>query len=130
MISPLPNSLFDDVDWSFIGGTESDFNRFCEMVRRDQIEISGNEDWNPKELVLPASSVRVYFRCHPLEEDQSVDLVSSGEVGFSAGELLFKLHNAVVDDLDDRDHHFLEKLRLNSQPVAGAPAAYVLELGS
>ena len=126
----LPDNLLEDVAWSFIGGVESNFESFCQSARQEQLEINANDSWDPTAIALPIQRVSVMYKPHPVEDDKVVDLAADDENGFSEGELLFKLHNAVVEDLDDRDHHFFEGLTLNSRPVAQAPAVYIMRLGS
>ena len=126
----LPDTVLEDVDWSFVGGVRSSFESFCQSVRQDQLDIEGNDSWDPAVIVLPVQRVSIIYKPHPFEDDEVVNLAAKAESGFSAGELLFKLHNSVVEDLEDRDHHFFEGLTLNSWPVAQALAVYVMRLGS
>lgn len=126
----LPDTVLEDVGWSFIGGVKSDFESFCHSVHQDQLEIEGNDNWDPAVIVLPVQRVSIMYKPHPFEDDNVANLAAQAERGFSAGELLFKLHNAVVEDLEDRDHHFFEGLTLNSRPVVQVPAVYIMRLGS
>ena len=126
----LPDTLLETVAWSFIGGVESNFESFCQSARQEQLEINANDSWDPMAIALPVRRVSVMYKPNPFEDDKVISLAANDENGFSEGELLFKLHNAVVDDLDDRDHHFFEGLTLNSWPVAHTPAVYVMRLGS
>jgi len=59
-----------------------------------------------------------------------VEFSSDDGKAFTAGELLFKIHNAVVDQLREINHHFFEGLGLHSHQTAGKPPLYVLNQGS
>jgi hypothetical protein len=49
---------------------------------------------------------------------------------FTSGELMFSLHNAVVEQLSKVDHHFFEGLELCDEQDDGLPSLYELQLGS
>lgn len=125
----IPETLFDDLSWGFYGSIETSFDEFCKEVLEYQREVAENDSWDPTEIVLSVKEVKIVYTPHFLEDDRVVDLTSESDAGFSAGELLYKLHIAVVEELEDRDHHFLEGLTLNSLPVAHAPAVFILRLG-
>jgi hypothetical protein len=76
--------------------------------------------------------VRVNYLCWRGEEqvEPVVELSASNGVFFCAGELLFKLHQGVVADLQHTDHTFLEGLKMYSLPPPGQPPLYYLQLGS
>jgi hypothetical protein len=128
----LPTTLFPELAWSFTGARFADAQAFSEEVRQYQIDIVGEDSWSPGEVVLPLARVLVAYECRKGDEQvtQTVELASTGGRHFIALDLMFQLHNAVVEDLRDIDHHFFEGLGLNSLPVAGLPPLYLLRQGS
>ena len=56
--------------------------------------------------------------------------MSDNGESFTAGELLFKLHRTMVEDLRGCDHHFFEGLTLHSRQTDGKSLLYVVSLGS
>jgi hypothetical protein len=67
----------------------------------------------------------VSLREHPTAEFTADD----GE-SFTAGELLFKVHNRFVAELQQMDHKYFEGFSLSGQPQLGEPPLYDLDLGS
>jgi hypothetical protein len=128
----LPATLLPDLAWSFTGTRFADVQAFSEEVRQYQIDIIGEDSWNPGQVVLPLARVLVAYECWKGDEQATltVELASVGGQHFTALGLMFQLHNAVVEDLRDIDHHFFEGLGLNSLPVAGLPPLYLLHQGS
>jgi hypothetical protein len=125
----LTRTALDNVCWSFVGDTFADRPRFSDEVRQYQIDITGKDSWQPNAIAIPAGLVRVVYSQGGLGDDGQVEL-SSEQQFFTAGELLFQLHNAVVQQLRDVDQHFFEGLELVSGPSPSAPAIYRLRLGS
>jgi hypothetical protein len=125
---PLPETLLPDLAWSFTGARMADPQAFSEEVRQYQIDIVGEDAWNPDEVVLAFAHVLVGYEWE--EVPLTIELASANGEHFTALDLLFKLHNAVVEDLRGIDHHFFEGLALNSLPVAGMPPLYLLRQGS
>jgi hypothetical protein len=76
--------------------------------------------------------VRVSYLCWRSAEqvEPVVELHADNGVSFRAGELLFKLHQAVAADLQHTDHRFLEGLRMYSPPPPDESPFYYLKLGS
>jgi hypothetical protein len=128
----LPERVLSRVYWSFRGGPFADRPTFNEEVRQYQIDIAEEDTWSPDEIVIPCPQIRVVYVYWRGEEqlDGMVPLVSDDGEGFSAGELLFKLHNAVVGPLAGDNHCFFEGLTLHSHQAEGKPPLYVLMQGS
>jgi hypothetical protein len=130
--SPIPDQILADILWSFDGSPFDDVREFAEEVGRYQVEISGDHSWAPDEVVLPVQEVVIDF---PDEDDDGSDgpaavhFLSDDGKGFTAGELLFKIHNAFVERAVDTDHYFFEGLALVSN-VSGKPPVYRLNTGS
>jgi hypothetical protein len=128
----LPKWVLREVQWSFIGESFTNRARFDYEVCQYQIEIRGEDTWRPNEIVLPCPLVRVVYMCWEGDEqiEPVVELVSDDGESFTASELLFKVHNAVVGQLRETDHHFLEGFQLHSNQAADRPPLYVLHQGS
>jgi hypothetical protein len=109
-----PEELMSDVYWGFYGGKYDSIAKFIQEV------INYNQDfgkkWNPDETVLASANVTVQYsywdESEEEETEEDFDLVADNQSCFSAGELLFKIHNYVVEKLEEEDHHFFEGLTL------------------
>jgi hypothetical protein len=102
-----------NVYWGFYGGKYTSMSKFIQEVINYNKDF--NVEWNPDETVLAVSSVTVQYSYWDEEEDETeedFDLVADNTSGFTAGELLYKTHNKVVDRLENEDHHFFEGLTL------------------
>lgn len=128
----LPSEVMSEVAWSFTGDVYSGREKFDQKVRKYQADIAGNAEWQPDQVVLPVANARIVYTCSEGDDDieKMVDLNSDDGKAFTAGELLYKLHNAVVRQLSAVDRHFFEGLSLNSRPIAYEPPVYVMYLGS
>lgn len=118
--------------WSFTGDRFVDQSAFSEEVRQYQIDITGKDQWRPDLIVVPVPSVQVAYEYWNDDGDQIEDvlrLVSTNGRDFTSLELLFQIHNAVVENVCDDDHHFFEGLTLEDAP-SGQPPQYLLNLGS
>lgn len=128
----LPRQVLPELCWSFIGPAFSSRSDFEDAVRAYQVLIRKRDDWRPETVVLPRAAVRVRYQC--LRDDELADaevlLTSRDGSPFTAGELLFLVHNAVIADLREMNHHFFEGLSLAGHPAAGEPPTYRLEQGS
>jgi hypothetical protein len=127
---PLPPTLMQGVEWLFRGPTFADRAAFEAAVTEFQNEEWGS-DWRPGEVVLRAARVRVtpdadWF----VGDDAVVDLTADDGRAFTAGELLFKVHNTFVAGLRETNHQFFEGFTLSAGEGAGWPPLYTLELGS
>jgi hypothetical protein len=128
----LPHNIMRDVLWSLTGDTFDSSEAFSEAVRQYHIDITNKDTWNPDVVALPAPKVFVsYTYWGDDQEETTLELTSVNGRDFAALDLLFKIHNAVVDQLSGNDHHFFEGLSLNSVPptALGLPL-YTLNLGS
>ena len=61
---------------------------------------------------------------------ETVELAADNGESFTAGELLFKVHNAFVAHLRQMDHQYFEGFSLDEHQEAGKPPLYNLDLGS
>jgi hypothetical protein len=123
----LPPELLWGVSWVFRGEPFADRAAFDAAVAEAQ---DGGGDWRPDEVVLRAGSVRVSPDVDWLGDDQAADFAADNGVSFTAGELLFKVHNRFVAELRHADHQFFEGLTLDRHQEPGGPPLYELDLGS
>ncbi|OWK39197.1 hypothetical protein FRUB_06279 [Fimbriiglobus ruber] len=72
------------------------------------------------------------YRCWQGKEqiEPVIMLEANNGESFTTGELLFKLHNALVEQLRKIDHHFFEGLSLAGWQPGGLMPLYQLRLGS
>ncbi len=128
-----PKEIMPDVRWGFYGGIYKTFETFITEVKKYNEDFEN--DWNPNEIVFDAKVLTIQFAYWDEDDDDEVeedfDLHADGD-SFTAGELLFKIHNHVVEKLEDDDHHFFEGLTLWEGENYSNPQAplYFLNQGS
>jgi hypothetical protein len=126
MSEEFPKNLLRDVYWSFGGKVFDTQAEFDEKVRLYQIDIKEKDDWQPEKIVLQAADISLIygFWKEDVEVEEVVEIRAGNDESFTAGELLFKIHNLVTENLRGMDRHFFEGLSLEKPP------AYRLSLGS
>lgn len=131
-MTELPKSLMSKIAWSITRetyATEADFDRayrdYCERVFDRERPL--NEG-----VALPVATVRIQYHCWRGEREVEpvATLTSDDPAGFTELELLFKIHNATVEDLRGMDHHFFEGLSLGKAGDEENPPLFWLRLGS
>lgn len=129
----LPPKVMAKTIWTHSGARFTDAALFSEAVRQDQIQILGKDNWRPDEEVIPVPRVTMHF-FHWSEDDEElesiVDIVGANGKAILALELLFQVHNAVVELVGNDDHHFFEGLHLMEPPQDASQPHYMLHLGS
>lgn len=127
-----PRELLDDVAWSFTGPPLASREAFVQAVADYYKELEWEPEWRPDEVVLQAPRVRVTVEYWDDPGELEADLTADGEEGFTAGELLFKIHNAFAAQLSQGDHHFFEGLALVKARGANPnePPVYEVMTGS
>jgi hypothetical protein len=128
--SPPPELLWG-VSWTFRDEPFTDRAAFDAAVAEFQDPDSG-EVWRPDEVVLHAARVRVSpdVDWYLTEDHPTTDFTSDNGESFTAGELLFKVHNRFVTELRQMDHKYFEGLTLDEDQEPGEPPLYGLDLGS
>jgi hypothetical protein len=134
---PFPPTVLVAAVWSFSQGGGQPFEdaaEFDRRVREYHVAVTGEDSWEPDEVVLAEPRVRI--TCFALEApgheytDLTLDLHADDGAGFTASELLRKLHNALAPKLVGADHVFFEGLFLaHDEPADGMPV-YELMQGS
>ena len=109
-----PQELMSNIYWGFYGGKYESREKFIQSV--NEYNKGFNNAWFPDETVLACTSVSIqYSYWNEQDEDEieeDFELFADNKSGFTAGDLLYKIHNKVVDRLEDEDHHFFEGLTL------------------
>jgi hypothetical protein len=121
--------------WAFRGKPVATVGEFDELVRAYHLAIlKSAERWHPHDLVLPFGKVVVTYE-YWVDADAgakqvvgNVDLESPDGKSFTAVALLLKLHNAVIEHLNEMDHQFFEGLAFSGW--SGDIPVYELRLGS
>jgi hypothetical protein len=90
------------------------------------------EVWRPEDVVLHSARVRVSpdVAWYLTDDHPTVEFAADNGESFTAGELLFKVHNAFVGDLRRMDHKYFEGFTLDEDQGPGEPPLYNLDLGS
>jgi hypothetical protein len=128
----LPERVMGEVLWSFNSAPFADRAAFDARVRQYQIMIRKEDTWQPGRVVLPCGRIRLGYTCRQGGEQvfPVVELTSDDGTSFTAGELLFKVHNAVVEQVREIDHRYFEGLSLTGRPAPGEVPLYHLLQGS
>lgn len=126
MSEEFPRNLMRDVYWAFGGKVFESRAEFSEKIRQYQIDIKEKDDWQPEREVLSAAVINLIYEFWEgdREVEKTVEILADNGESFTAGELLFKIHNLVTEDLREMDRHFFEGLSLDKPPT------YWLSLGS
>ena len=126
-----PDELLSDVSWTFRGHVFADRATFDAAVAECQSDDSG-EVWRPNEVILHAPRVRVSpdVHWHLTDDHPTAEFAADNGASFTAGELLFKVHNRFVSELQQMDHKYFEGLTLDEDSHPGETPVYELDLGS
>ncbi len=136
--STFPKQIMPEVIWVFDGKPfpkEADCTAAVTEYHDDICNRAGKRgvSWDAHEVVL--KSPRVKIRHERWDDDEEgegesvIELSTDNPAGFTAGELMFKMHNAVVEYLRDMDHKFYEGLALDDDATGDVPL-YEIMLGS
>jgi hypothetical protein len=126
----LPTTLLDEVAWDFEGRApfteRAGFDAALGQYRHEHgpDEPPDGDAWVSSRLVLAAPRLVLEFFADPVDQPpgtQRTLLASDSVAGFEAGELLFKVHNAVVGHVATAHHHWFEGLTLQGVDNEGVP---------
>lgn len=132
---PFPLTALVAAVWSFSRGEQfGDAAEFNRRVAQYHVDVTGEDTWEPDEVV-PLARMRVtYFGVESPEDGEYTDFVLDLEAddgaAFSAGELLRKLNNAVAPRLAGADHCFFEGLFLTEDVGDDGVPVYEMMQGS
>lgn len=133
---PFPATALVAAVWSFFDGeTFSDAAEFDRRVKEYHVEVTGEDTWDPDEVVLPVPRVRVtYFGTESPDDEEYTDFVaklaSDSGTHFTAGELLLKLNNEVAPRLKGVDHCYYEGLFFTDEVGEDGVPVYEMMQGS
>jgi len=124
--------IMKDILWSFTNGKYATQKQFIEDLVKYNLEI-GKGEIDPDEIVIESNEVIIYYSYEEDDEqkDEEFHLTADNDKDFTAGELLYKIHNQVVEHLENLDYHFFEGLVNNGtdEQYPDIPY-YYLNLGS
>lgn len=129
----FPKEMLVDLAWSFTGEQFSSLAEFNDAVHQYQMDILGKDDWDSEAVVINSPQVEVSHDCWETEDEEAkakVMLTADNGKAFTSGELLFKTHNAFVDQLTDLDHSFFEGFNLAESGEETLLPSYEVYLGS
>lgn len=133
---PFPLTVMVAVVWSFFDGEQfADAAEFNQRVHAYHVEVTGEDTWDPDEVVLSAPGIRVaYFGVESPDDEEYTDFMAhlrpDDGARFTAGELLLKLNNAVAAHLKGMDHCYFEGLFLTEDPPEEGVPLYEMMQGS
>jgi hypothetical protein len=129
---PLPRRVMGDVNWIFNRPTYATRAEFDEAVRAYLARRGEESGWPPDGVVIPRPAVKVrYITWERGKQIEPVlELTADNGASFTAGELLFKVHNAVANSLSRIDHKYFEGFRLSGDPGINEVPLYDVNLGS
>jgi hypothetical protein len=107
----LPRKVLAGLSWAFGGPTFPSRGEFDAAVRASAHD---EDTWAPDEVVIPRPHVKVMYITWVGDEqvEPEVDLTTDDGGPFTAGELMFKLHNAITAAVSNIDHRYFEGLTL------------------
>jgi hypothetical protein len=124
--------MMENILWSFTGGKRGTQEQFVEELVRYNLETDGREI-DPDEIVETGQEIIITFAYEEdgEQKDGEFRLTADCGNGFTAGELLYKIHNRVVEHLEVLDYHLFRGLPDNGthDEYPGIPF-YYLNLGS
>jgi hypothetical protein len=107
-----PNDfLMKNILWSFTGGKYATQKQFIEELVKYNLEIDKREI-KPDEIVIENNKVIIYYGYEEADnqKDEEFRLTADNNKNFTVSELLYKIHNQVVEHLENLDYHFFEGL--------------------
>jgi hypothetical protein len=136
-----PKELFKNVYWTFIEPIFKEQNDFRDRLKEYHKGIGYKGKLPPikwEEVCLQVKEVVVQYAIFPDTEngqikEPQIKIVADNGKSFTAKELLFKMHNAICNEVADQDHHFFEGLTFATDQdpdfEEGTPV-YFVDLGS
>ncbi|GHV54561.1 hypothetical protein FACS1894181_18390 [Bacteroidia bacterium] len=121
----------ENVFWGFYGGKYATKEKFVDAIIAYNRKI-GKTEWNPNEVVVENKQVIISYAYETGDNEVNEEFhLSAEDDTFIAGELLFEIHNQIVEHLENLDYHFFEGLIYNGihEKYPHIPF-YYLNLGS
>lgn len=147
MINP-PQQLLPMIFWEFTEERFTDRSLFNEAVRQELLDsfhhrnpdprkavpydIKKRDSWKPNAVVLKWPRIRIQCQIWQGNElkDLEFELVSDNRKNFTASELLFKIHNTLVNLIKNGGHGYFEGLRLANPQQPGQAPLYDMDVSS
>ena len=126
----FPKQIMTEVKWGFSGGRYESRKVFIKEVTKYNKGLSTH--WRPKETVLESPKVSIQYSYWNNDrnnvEEEEFNLIADNASGFTAGELLYKIHNQVVDTLEEEQFRFFEGLTLwkNKKSIRSTTPLYFI----
>ncbi|GHT32900.1 hypothetical protein FACS189434_05780 [Bacteroidia bacterium] len=127
--NPDEDFLMSDVFWAFYGGKYETLEKFAQALEEYNKSLKNQCDINEIVLELKETTIRYFYYEDDDIVEADISVSTENESGFSVAELLYKIHNQVVDSLEEDDHHFFEGLVLAEDAETGK-VIYLLQQGS
>ena len=106
-----PKELMTGVYWRFWGGKYNSQEEFVQNVTNYNQDL-GKKRWNSDKTILSSPKVSILYSYWDFDIEEEIEevfeLEANNETGFTAGELLYKVHNQVVDKLETELHQSFE----------------------
>lgn len=106
----MKDIVLENICWSFIGATYTSSDEFRVELLKYQLE--GFEEDLLDEICILERMIEIEYWTY--EKDNQVDrkviIEADNGISLSVVELLYKLHNLVVEDMEEIDHHFFQGL--------------------
>jgi len=127
----FPPVILKEIAWSFTNTTYNSVDQFNEEVKQYQLDIFQEDRWQPENVVLNSPRFLMEYEFWTDEGDEQVETVevTSNKPHFTAGELLFEIHNLLAEKYLG-DHVFFEGLNYSEEGAATDLPKYELRLGS
>ena len=127
-----PKELMTGIYWGFWGGKYNSQEEFVHSVTAYNKEL-GLKKWNANDTVLASSKATILYSYWDYDIDEEVEevieLEADNETGFTAGELLYKVHNQVVEKLENESHHIFEGFLLGQNESTLNQPFYFIKQG-
>lgn len=112
--------VLEDICWSFIGGTFSSPDEFRKQLLEYQPEGFKQDVLDDICILERMIAIEYWTYENDNQVDRKVIIEADNAIALSAVELLYKLHNLVVKDMEEIDHHFFQGLiPLKSSSISG-----------
>ena len=109
-----PQILLGQICWSFAARKDYDTpEAFGTAVLQYQMDIVKSENgWDPNAVILPFPRVGIHWEGLDHEQNELIDkyniVESSSDHGFTSLDLLYQVHQIMVNDCRRMDHCFFE----------------------
>lgn len=121
------NKIFFDILWIFRPKKYESREKFNQVVRQYQINITEKDAWQPDKIVIEKPQIKVLLEMDwemPLDDQVEFFIKSENSISFTASDIMFQINNHLAE-YDLGDYQFFEGLNLNR-----GKKLYIINLGS